>query len=307
MAEKEANRNGATLRIVVCLKQVRHRYARTGLDPKSNYLAPEDEVLLVSPHDEAALNLAVNLKAQMGGGELTALTLSPIFASDDLERCLALGADAFYQLDGCPTEDTWSKSLAIAGALQCLSPTLVLCGLESLDGRNGQMGAFLARHLGLPFISAIQKMDLTLDQMTARVQRAAGQGEREIVSCHLPAVLSVDAGAVAMRLATVPGRRKARTLVRREFILQGAGKEAMLRVLETLPPRPRCKSKQAPDANLGWYQRVEQLLSSSSVDKQVRMLQGDPAQIAKEIVEFLVEREILEPASVDGSAEKDMR
>jgi hypothetical protein len=79
----------------------------------------------------------------------------------------------------------------------------------------------------------------------------------------------------------------------------------MLRTLEIMPPRPRCHAKPAPDSELGWYQRVDQLLSGSSVSKQARLLQGDPAQMAEEIVEFLLEREILEPAT-DGSPEADL-
>lgn len=303
MIEKGFCGDGAGPRIVVCLKQVRHRYARTGLAPDSNYLAPEDEVLLVNPHDEAALNLAVDLKSLRGGGEVVALTLGPIFAYEELQRCLALGADAFYHVDGCVGGDTWSKSLAIADALRRLSPALVLCGLESLDGRNGQMGAFLARHLDTPFVSAINKVELDWDHEVAWIQRAAGQGEREIVSCPLPAVMSVDAGAVGLRLPTIGGRRKAGALVSHEVMLAGDPGEPMLRVLETRPPRPRCKAKAAPDAYLDWYQRVEKLLAGSSGDKQVRLLQGDPGRMATEIVDFLVEREILEPVSGDRPTE----
>lgn len=291
--------DGAGPRIVVCLKQVRHRYARTGLDPERKYLAPEDEVLLINPHDEAALNLAVEMKSQIGG-KVAALVLGSIFAQEDLQRCLALGADVFVNVEGCVAEDTWSKSLAIAEALRRLSPTLVLCGLESLDGKNGQMGAFLARHLDLPFVSAIQKVDLDLGSRTARIQRAAGLGEREIVSSSLPAVLSVDAGAASMKLATIAGRRKAGDMVYRQFMLQGDLEKPMQRILEEIPPRPRCNAKDAPSPKLGWYERVENLLSGSSVDKQVRLLQGEPDRIAEDIVEFLVEMDILEPTPSEG-------
>ncbi|MCB2191293.1 MAG: hypothetical protein KQI62_06990 [Deltaproteobacteria bacterium] len=284
------------VRIVVCLKQVRHRYARTGRDPQENYLAPEDEVLLVNPHDEAALNLAVDLKQQIGSGEVLALTLGPIFAPDDLNRCLALGADAFYRVRGEQDQDTWGKSLTLAGAIRSLDAAIILCGLESLDNRNGQMGAFLAQHLGLPFICAIRKVSLGSGGTTARVQRGAGRGEQEVVVCPLPAVFSVDVGAAEMRLATVPGRRKARAMACQELTPTGPAPEPMLRALEVAPPLPRGKSKPAPDADMDWYQRVDELLSGSSVDKQARFLEGDPAKLARDIVEFLVERGILEPA-----------
>ncbi len=38
------------MRIAVCVKQISHAYARTGIDPERDFLAPEDEVFRVNPY-----------------------------------------------------------------------------------------------------------------------------------------------------------------------------------------------------------------------------------------------------------------
>ena len=50
------------MKIIVCAKQIRHTYARTGISPESHFICPEDGVYRVNPHDEAALELALRLK-----------------------------------------------------------------------------------------------------------------------------------------------------------------------------------------------------------------------------------------------------
>ena len=57
------------MRIVVCVKQIVHIYARTGMDPERNYLAPEDRVLRVNPYDETAMEMASSIKFDMEGVE----------------------------------------------------------------------------------------------------------------------------------------------------------------------------------------------------------------------------------------------
>ena len=54
------------MRIIVCVKQICHTYARTGMDPEKNFLAPDDKIYRVNPHDEVAMGLAWT----QAGGEL---------------------------------------------------------------------------------------------------------------------------------------------------------------------------------------------------------------------------------------------
>ena len=40
------------MKIVVCVKQIVHVYARTGMDPSTQFIAREDRVNIVNPLDE---------------------------------------------------------------------------------------------------------------------------------------------------------------------------------------------------------------------------------------------------------------
>ena len=63
------------MRIVVCVKQIAHTYARTGMDPDQYYLAPEDQVFRVNPCDELAIGMALHAKKIAGEAKIFLLTL----------------------------------------------------------------------------------------------------------------------------------------------------------------------------------------------------------------------------------------
>jgi electron transfer flavoprotein beta subunit len=143
------------MRIVVCVKQIRYTYARTGRDLRQNFLAPEDHINRVNPYDETALEFALRSREQLGEGDVLILTLGPLTAETDLRRCLAMGADGLYRIENDVPMDAWTKSGLLARAINDLAADLVLCGKTSLDTGNGHVGACLAQRLQVPFVSAI--------------------------------------------------------------------------------------------------------------------------------------------------------
>ncbi|MCP4750411.1 MAG: hypothetical protein GY866_05935, partial [Proteobacteria bacterium] len=154
------------MEIIVCLKPIRHIYARTGSDLSTNYLAAEDVVCRINPYDEAALEQAIKVKDLNSSSRITVLTLGPLFAENELNRSLALGVDGFIQIEaGQPSDQLESRQKAhlLAKAVEEIGADLVLCGKESLDRRNGQVGAFLAHFLGTPFVSSILELTVAND------------------------------------------------------------------------------------------------------------------------------------------------
>ena len=114
------------MKIIVCAKQIRHTYARTGTSPESHYIRPEDGVYRVNPHDEAALELALRLKDEDENTTVVLLTLGPMIAEDEIRRCLAAGADDLYQIqlsgpappEGDPPDlDPLDQAEGVAGAV----------------------------------------------------------------------------------------------------------------------------------------------------------------------------------------------
>ena len=226
------------------------------------------------------------------GGEIIAVTLGPIIAEAELRRCLAMGADTLYQVEIEEGVDPWGKSNILARVVKELGADIVLCGKESLDKQNGQVGAFMAHHLGMPFVSGI--VDLSIpNRETARVHRPAGRAVREVIECPLPAVFSVDVGMHEPRLPTYQDKIRARSMrIQRlaHFEEMPANKTISTRLF---PPRPRPKQMSAPDSRQEAFYRIEQLLAGSRIEKKGIVLRGSPGSQAEGIVAFLEEHGFL--------------
>ncbi len=291
------------MKIIVCAKQIRHTYARTGISPESHFICPEDGVYRVNPHDEAALELALRLKDEYDNITVTLLTLGPMIAEHEMRRCLATGADNLYQINvhGQPPSDSdpldqpdpWVKSDLMARAVKELKGDLVLCGKESLDKGSGQVGALLAHRLDLPFVSAITDLSMHTTGGTLQVQRSAGRGVREIIECRLPAVLSVNLGP-ELRLPEFARRQWAKAYAPRQLDYGADVDAPKIVCTRRFQPRPRPKMVAAPDSRQHAYERIMQLLTGSKVEKKGEILTGSIESQVGGIISFLKAHGFLE-------------
>ncbi len=274
------------MRIIVCMKQICLTYARTGTDPERHFLAPEDHVYRINPYDEVALELGLCLREEEKGGDVIILTLGPLIAEAELRRCLAMGARDCVWIDVEDETDPWRKSILLSRAISELGAGLVLCGKESLDRQNGQVGAFLAHHLKVPYVSAI--MDICVkDKGAVNVIRAAGRGMREKIECPLPAVFSVDLGMHEPRLPTYEDKVKAWSFEMRPLAISEKNATKKTISSDIFPPRPRPKKVPVPDSRLDSFERINQLLMESHIDKKGEILEGKPELQVEGIISFL--------------------
>lgn len=275
------------MKIIVCIKQICHTYARTGMDPEQNFLSPEDKVYRVNPYDEVAMELALCIKESLNGGDIIILTLGSIIAETELRRCLAMGANHLYQIEVDGSMDSWRKSGLLARAIKDMDAGLILCGKESLDNQNGQVGAFIAHHLGIPFVSAIRELTISKDKRSSKVNRSAGRGIREVIECPLPAVFSVDLGLHETRLPAYEHKKQARSHPIQKLSFPEEFIMPKIISAKVFPPRPRSKKVITPDSRLGSYDRIKQLLIGSRVEKKGVILRGSPKSQAEGILSFL--------------------
>ncbi len=288
------------MRIIVCVKQVRHVFSKTGRDHAQNFITDSDTVSCINPFDEAALELALCVKDTLAEVEVLLLSLGPVIAESDLRRCLAMGADELWQIDTGDKLDGWSKSLLLADAAKELEASLILCGEKSLDSQNGQVGPFIASHLGFPFVSRVTEVSVSTPDQPVRVQRNSGRGRREIIECDLPAVFSAAMGPKIPRYPCYKNKRPFSSLPIRK--LPATRPEITHKVESTriFSPRPRAKHVVPPDSSLPAYQRIEQLLQGSSVEKKGEMVKGEPKQQVEKIIGFLKEKEFLKTFEKEG-------
>jgi electron transfer flavoprotein beta subunit len=283
------------MRILVCAKQVTFTYARTGRDPVNNYILPEDNIFRINPYDEAALELALGIKEKDKTVEVFILTLGPLIAEKELRRCIAIGADAVYRIDTEDEHDSWSKSVILAQGIRELKADLIFCGKESVDKQNGQVGAFIAHHLELPFVSDVMQVEMGLKSIsTTKVVRNAGRGVREEVECSLPAVISVSQAVISTHLPTHELKEKALISPFKILDIDIRKTERKIFCKKTFPPRPRPKRVLTPDSGKPAFDRINQLLAGSSVEKKGAILTGDTASQVEGIISYLVEKGFLE-------------
>ena len=290
------------MKTVVCVKQIVHVYARTGMDPSTHFIADEDRVNIINPLDELAVEEAVRLR-EARGGEVILLTLGELIAEKGLRHCFAMGADRMIRIDDFPSDamDAWTRAVVLSAAIREIGPDLVLCGKQALDDRCGQVGVTIAELLDLPCVCGITRVDLKDEGKRAVVHRAMERGDREVVECSLPAVFTVEKGLNEPRYPTLENLLEA---IEQEIEHWDPGAleiepglmDRQTRVVKVTPPKPRTQKNAAPASSMSAQDRIQMLMSEGAGKKKkedTRLVELPPRQAAEEALEFLAEKKLL--------------
>ena len=151
-----------------------------------------------------------------------------------------MGADrAILVLTDQPLEP-----LAIARVIHKLceseKPDAVVMGKQAIDDDSNCVGQMVAELLGWPQATFASKVELAVDQKSARVTREV-DGGLETVAVPLPAVVTADLRLNEPRYASLPGIMKARKKELREIPVADLGVDVAPKLkvvkLETPPQR----------------------------------------------------------------------
>lgn len=189
--EDTAHENIGSLKIVVCIKQV-PLLSALRFDPQTRRLVREGVPLELNELDVYALAEAVHLR-DLHGGEVLAITMGPPQAREALANALAIGADRAIHLNdrAFGGADTAATARALALVIERERPDLILCGRHSIDAETAQVGPEIAEMLGLPQVSAAQKIELSSrgGQRELIVTRETDEGS-ETLALPLPALVT---------------------------------------------------------------------------------------------------------------------
>ena len=201
------------MRILVCVKRVPAPGAKIVLTPDRQDI---DATLLgfaVSPHEECAVEEAVQI-VERQGGSVTVMTLGPPEAEEQLRSAVAVGATTAVLLPtGIPDWDPVTTAKALTVAIKRIENDknvpfdLIMFGNESADACGYQVGIRVARALGRPTVSGIKGIDTHGESITARRETPSGS---EVYRLPLPAVVAVKEGINLPRYPTLKGRMMAR-------------------------------------------------------------------------------------------------
>ena len=222
------------MNILVCVKRVPAPGARIVLTADSQGIDTRHLGFTTSPHEECAVEAAVQLKEKHGGAT-TVLTLGPPEAVEQLRYSVSVGADRVVLVPAETTElDPQATAAALVeaiGDLEADAPfDLILFGNESADSGGYQVGIRVARALGRPIISGLKGIEIDGDEMIGRRETDAGF---EVYRLPMPAVAAAKEGITLPRYPTLPGRLKSRKAQVSEVMVElGAGGQEMVHLLK---------------------------------------------------------------------------
>ena len=196
------------MRVLVCVKRVPAPGARINLTPDELAVDTTNLGFTTSPHEECAVEAAVQL-VEAHGGEATVLTLGPAEAEDQLRYAVSVGmaGAVLIPIDG-PDWDPQRTARAITSAITTLEGDdgpfdLVLFGNESADAGGFQVGVRVAHALGRPMVNGAKGLDVVDGRAVVRRETDAGVERYEL---PLPAAVGVKEGINLPRYPTMKGR-----------------------------------------------------------------------------------------------------
>jgi len=200
------------MRIGCCVKRVPAPGARInvtadGLDIDSAHLG-----FTTSPHEECAVEGAVQLVEQHGG-DVTVLTLGLDAAEEQLRYAVSVGAAHGVLVSA--DSNAWDPQRTAAALAEAVSEIeadagvfdLLLFGNESADSGGFQVGVRVAHALGRPMVQGIKGIDVVDDSGKPAISaRREIDGGFEVYRLPMPCALGVMEGLNLPRYPTMKGR-----------------------------------------------------------------------------------------------------
>jgi len=192
------------VKIAVCIKRVPVMDVRFAIDAAGTGVSEAGLKYDVNDFDLWAVEAALQLKEKNGNaGEVVIISLGPDVVQEQIRKAISMGADRGVQLkaDKVPA-DGLSIARALAAELKDGAYDVIFFGRVAIDSSNQVTGPMVAELLGLPVVTAINK--LSIDGKRGTAERAL-EGATEVVEFPLPAVLTVDEGLNKERLPNLKG------------------------------------------------------------------------------------------------------
>jgi electron transfer flavoprotein beta subunit len=261
------------LNIVVCIKQVPDT-ATIRFEPGAERVDISGSTLIINPMDEYALEEGLRLREKYGG-KVTAISLGTKETEETLRTAIALGIDEGILVSDplFESSDTYVTAYVLGQAIKKLgSFHLILFGKSSSDSDTAWTGPAVAEFLGIPDVAFVKKIEEISESM-ARVQRMMEEGS-DLIETSLPAVFTVVKEINEPRLPSLKGKLKAKSYKVPIWTATDLGIDS------TQIGKARAKSQLlriwVPEARKGGI-----------------VFQGEPEDVAAQLVEILKDQQIL--------------
>ncbi len=198
------------MRTLVCIKRVPAPGAKINITADGQDVDTAHLGFTTSPHEECAVEAAVELQ-EARGGETTVMTVGSSLSEEQLRYAASVGMGAAVLVrrdDDAPDWDPQRTARALVGAIEQLESNdgpfdLILFGNESADASGFQVGIRVAYALGRPMVNSIKGLELNDGTVTARRETDAGF---EVYELPTPACVGIKEGINLPRYPTMKGR-----------------------------------------------------------------------------------------------------
>ncbi|MBI2954483.1 MAG: electron transfer flavoprotein subunit beta/FixA family protein [Chloroflexi bacterium] len=179
------------MNIVVCLKQILDPEIPAQdfrIDQERKEPTQGNASLVISPFDENALEVALQMRERAGEGRVTAISIGSSSGTLALRKALAVKADQAVHVAAEGTINSFTAAAILGAALKKLEFDVVLCGRQAGDWDFGVVGPLLAESLGIPCVPFVTEASYAGGAIQAKRQTLDGY---DLVKAPLPVVLTV--------------------------------------------------------------------------------------------------------------------
>lgn len=254
------------MKIGVCIKEVADTASKIELRADGTGINESSLKFVMNPYDEFALEEALLVKDKDPQTEVVVISIGPERIGETIRKALAMGADRgmHVKIDGLP----FGESLAIAQILSKVATQekfdLLMFGKQAVDDDNFQVPPMVGALLNWP--QAVNVVELQWQGNNVTAIRETEGGSRELVALQAPFLIGMTKGIHEPRYASLKGimaakKKETKVVTPQDFAVDVAALHTFSQAVYSVPTE-----RQA-----------------------VKMIGGDPAQAAAELVRLLRE------------------
>ena len=164
---------------------------------------------VMSPYDEHAVELAIQLKEAGKAEEVIVVSMGPDGTQETIRTALAMGADRaiFVKTEGGAGHTPKTTAGILAAAVRDEGCKLLLAGKQAVDDDASQVPERIAELLELHHASVVTSFELNGDAATVKSEIEGGSYTYEI---SIPALFTIEKGINTPRYPTLPNIMKAK-------------------------------------------------------------------------------------------------
>lgn len=195
------------MNILVCITHVPDTTSKISFSDGNTKFNADGVQYIIGPYDDYALSKAVDIKAQVGAGEITVLNVGTAETEPTLRKALAIGADKGIRIDVDP-KDSYFTAQQIAAVVKEGNYDLVLMGRESIDFNSGVVHTMVGELTGIPVVTPVMHLDL--EGTTLKIEKEIDGGKQKLTA-SLPLIVGCQEPIAEWKIPNMRGIMTART------------------------------------------------------------------------------------------------